>query len=157
MAPLKKVALKIRFQSVANYGHVIFITDIGQLLHLFPGEKLCFIYNQAIIDMSLYLFYIQLFYQLTGGFQAAAGTNGPHSVPGIRRRFEHEGILPPLLIVIAHHQRIGGLAGAHGPVAKIQLCHFREYPFSIWQQYNGVSTICQSRCKDGVYAEAKRT
>ena len=123
MAPLEEVALEVGLEAVADHGHVVHVADVGKQLHLILGEELGLVHDDAVVLPLRHLVDVHILHQHALGLQPAAGEDAVRPVPGVRGGLHKEHAFAPFEIVIPHHEGVGALAGAHGPVAEIQLCH----------------------------------
>ena len=116
----EELAGKVRPQAVADHRHVPIVHHADQILHLVPAEKLRLVHNDAGIGPHLLLRHD---HQL-GKIDARMGQSHPGGhelgpVPLVDLRLDQQGHLPPFLIIIAHHQGVGRLAGPHNAIPKV--------------------------------------
>ena len=66
---------------------------------------------------------------------AAAGDHG-FAVAVVQAGLEHENALPALQVVMAHHDGVGGFAGAHRAVAEVELGHGNQPPGKVVELFD---------------------
>ena len=107
-------------QAVADNGHVPVVHYAHQILYLVPAQKLGLVHDDAGVTPHLLLRHgLELGKVDARMGQAHAGGHEFGAVPLVQLRLHQQGLLAALLVVVAHHQGIGRLAGAHDPVTEV--------------------------------------
>ena len=120
----EQVALEVRPQPVADHRDAAVIHQVYQMVYLLLGQELRLVDDDAGVLFQLLLRRGAHLVEIDAGvLQPDAGVDHVVAVPGIHPGLHQQRLLSPLLIIEPRHQRIGGLAGAHGPVFEVQLCH----------------------------------
>ncbi|CAN4012163.1 N-acetylmuramoyl-L-alanine amidase AmiA, partial [Dysosmobacter welbionis] len=133
LAAGEQVPLEVRPQAVADDGDAQVIHQTHQVHDLLPGQKLGLVHDDAGVLLQFHDRELLHLVKVDAGIgEADAGNHHVVPVPGIQPGLDQQGLLPPLLVVEPGHQGVCGLAGTHGPVFEIELCHLSVFSLSMY-------------------------